>query len=81
MKTTVSIPAVKIRHHRRAGKPGTYTWEYDESILKLKSISSININKREICMENGGIYDEVEPSDLEKIISYYDDLLDEYWDD
>lgn len=82
MKTTeVSIPAVMIRHHRRAGKPGTHTWEYDESILKLKDISSININKREICMENGGIYDDVEPDDLEKIIGYFDNLLDGYWDD
>ena len=79
MKTTeVRIPAVKIRHHRREGKPGIYFWEYDESILKLKDISSININKREICMENGGIYDDVEPDDLEKIIEYFDDLLDGY---
>jgi len=82
MKTTeVSIPAVMIRHHRRTGKPGSHTWEYDESILKLKNISSININKREICMENGGMYDDVEPDDLKKIIGYFDDLLDGYWDD
>lgn len=82
MKTTkISIPSVKIRHHRRAGEPGTHTFEYDESILKLKDISSININKREICMENGGHYDNVELDDLEKIIGYFEDLLDEYYDD
>ena len=77
----LNINAVGIRFNRRAGKPGTHTWEYDKAILKLSCISSININKREICMTNGGCYDNVEPDDLEKVISYFNDLLDSYWDD
>ncbi len=76
MTTRDKIIAVGIRYNRRAGEPGSHIYVYDVALLKLKSISSINIGSRTICMDNGGMYPNVEPDDLEKVISFFDDLLD-----
>ena len=73
-----TIPAVRIRYNERFELAD---WKYDVAILKLKYISSININTRTICMANGRHYSDVENEDFAKVLSYFENLLDDYYDD
>lgn len=78
MTTKVKLNGVKIRYNRRAGKLGTHTWVYDEAMIRLQGISNVNITENAINLENGGSYCNVEPTDIEKILNLFDDLIEDY---
>ena len=73
-----TIPAVRIRYNERFEYGD---WQYNAAILKLKYISHIDIDARTICMTNGISFKDVANEDFANVLSYFEDLLDDCYDD